>query len=782
MTKSKEYPGHLVFGIDIGTRSLVGTVGYKEKDEFYVVAQKSICHKTRAMLDGQIHDIVKVADTIVEIKKDLELKVERKLNEVCIAAAGRVLKTVTTQIDIELDQEKEITQEDVYELESLGVEKAYEEFLASNTLEEGFFCVGYSIVKYYMNDYPIANLIGHKVKKMSAELIATFLPNDVVDGLYAAVELAGLKVANLTLEPIAAIQVAIPEKYRMLNIALVDVGAGTSDICITKAGSIIAYGMIPCAGDILTETIAQNSLVDFVTADQIKMDANTKSVIEFIDIMSISQSITQEEIMDLLDPLVDSMAMQVADKIIELNGNKSVSAVFIIGGGGKINGYTEKLADYLDLKPERVAVRGEEVLQQITFLDQEIVKDSLIVTPIGICLNFYENNNNFIYTSFNDKKVRLYDNGYLTVVDVAMQMLFPNDGLFAKRGTAINYTMNGIVKIVRGKLGEPAKITVNGEDADLHTPITANDKIIVVESTAGEVAALKIEDLHECNEVMQIIINEKTISLPKYISANNQIQTPYYNIQNGDVIQLLTYYTLRQLIAFADLEINENQAIYVNNQEANLETLIYENFTVKCKYKDAYKRTEKATQIGAKKGTQKEVEQETQIEKDLDSNKNSYSEGEDYEYKYHYEEDDYEDGNFEVDDDLDVEEDDYESDFEEDGFVSDDDIEEDNEADNKEDLSRDSHHNNKMNSSGKESIWEKEQTPLNIEKQTAVMINKTPYVLKGKARYVFVDVFDYIDFDLSAKKGVGIVTTVNGQNAQYLQPLVDGDVIEVYWQ
>lgn len=85
-----------------------------------------------------------------------------------------------------------------------------------------------------------------------------------------AVELAGLNVANMTLEPIAAIQVAIPEMYRMLNIALVDVGAGTSDISITKDGSIIAFGMIPMAGDALTETIARHCLVDFGTAEQIK--------------------------------------------------------------------------------------------------------------------------------------------------------------------------------------------------------------------------------------------------------------------------------------------------------------------------------------------------------------------------------------------------------------------------------------------------------------------------------------------------------------------------------
>ena len=51
-----------------------------------------------------------------------------------------------------------------------------------------------------------------------------------------------------------------------------------------------------------------------------------------------------------------------AAKIKELNGDKTVSACFVVGGGGKIHGFTEKLAGHLDLPTERVALRGEEVL------------------------------------------------------------------------------------------------------------------------------------------------------------------------------------------------------------------------------------------------------------------------------------------------------------------------------------------------------------------------------------------------------------------------------------
>ena len=84
-----------VFGLDIGTRNMVGTVGYKTKDgRFIVAAQITREHKTRAMLDGQIHDIAKVSESIKEIKEELEKSLAMPLKEVCIAAAGRVLKTI----------------------------------------------------------------------------------------------------------------------------------------------------------------------------------------------------------------------------------------------------------------------------------------------------------------------------------------------------------------------------------------------------------------------------------------------------------------------------------------------------------------------------------------------------------------------------------------------------------------------------------------------------------------------------------------------------------------
>ena len=66
-------------------------------------------------------------------------------------------------------------------------------------------------------------------------------------------------------------------------------------------------------------------------------------------------------------------------------------------------------------------------------------------------------------------------------------------------------------------------------------------------------------------------------------------------------------------------------------------------------------------------------------------------------------------------------------------------------------------------------------------KRVIVMVNRKPVVLHGKPKYVFVDIFDYIDFDLSTPQGA-IVTTLNGVQAQFMEELHDGDMIEVYWK
>lgn len=109
----------------------------------------------------------------------------------------------------------------------------------------------------------------------------------------------------------------------------------------------------------------------------------------------------------------------------------------------------------------------------------------MLVTPVGICLNYYEQSNNFVFVTLNGERVKLYDNNKLAVVDAAIQAEIPNDALFPKRGESLTFTFNGKQKVIRGERGESAVILLNGEPADIHTPIRGNDRIEIKESTAG---------------------------------------------------------------------------------------------------------------------------------------------------------------------------------------------------------------------------------------------------------------------------------------------------------
>ena len=727
---TRNYAGHLVFGLDIGTRSIVGTVGYKDEDKFIVVAQKVKEHETRAMLDGQIHDIEKVGNSIRQVKEYLEEVIGRKLTDVCIAAAGRVLETANSHAEVEFDEEHTITKEDVYALNTLAIEKAYASFMERNHTDQKFYCVGNSVVNYYLNDFQISNLENHKARKIAVELIATFLPDEVVDGLNKAVEMAGLHVANMTLEPIAAIQVAIPERFRLLNIALVDVGAGTSDISITKDGSIIAYGMIPIAGDSLSEAIAMQCLTDFYVADQMKQDSTTNEIVTYEDIMGLKQTIAAKELDAIMEPVLEDMTTKVADKIMELNGGKSVSAVFVVDGGGKVNGYTQRLSDKLGIQAERVALRGKEVMQKIEFMDTSIEKDSLLVTPIGICLNFYEQNNNFIFVSFNGKKIKLYDNKHLKVTDAAIQANFPNDGFFPKRGKELNFTVDGIKKIVRGEVGEGAQILVNGKPANIHTRINKEDIIYVEESTAGAPAKMEIGQLPESGGSLVVEINQKKVHLPKFASVNGKLESAYYNIQNEDEIEFLKYYTIEQILQFMDVSEDTYNTYYVNNNKADMQTKVYENFSV------LMSKTKMATtyaELFADEGEEEVMDDVTGTSET--ANTTSLSE--------------------------------------ESTYVEGESVEEES-ADKKSEVYLDKKQGNGIDNKGVT-----EQPVENI--RMIVMVNRRPVVLRGKPRYVFVDIFDFIDFDLSKPQGA-IVTNLNGNQAQFMEELHEGDMIEVYWK
>lgn len=536
-----------IFALDIGTRNVVGVIGHMEDGVFTVSEAVSVPHKRRAMLDGQIEDIVETSRIVSQVKEALEEKAEMSLSRVAIAAAGRALKTKRASVITELDGRESITENMLKSLELEAVAKAQSELDSENTGEgTAFYCVGHTVIKYALDDYPIKSLLGHKGKKVEVELIAAFLPSLVVESLYTVMDMNGLDVCSLTLEPIAAMNVIIPPEVRLINIALVDIGAGTTDIAVSRSGSIVAYAMATIAGDEITEDIIQKYLVDFETAENMKLTPVGEDVV-FTDILGFEHTISSDEFYSGLFPAVDQLADTIADNILTANGT-APAAVFLVGGGSLIPELTSLVAEKLQIPESRVAIGGQSYRKNIDLGEVQLTGPEF-VTPIGIGITAtLQKGYEFSQVTLNGNKFRIFDTKSVTAADLLMNAGFQTPQIIGKSGRGLIFTLNGEKQSLRGETSSPAQIMVNGLPAALEYTVKPGDVIDFTPATIGTNAAVTVSDI--AGEVFskKIIIDGDEYNYGRTVRANGAVVSGSYSVQNYDNIEIESIETLGDLI------------------------------------------------------------------------------------------------------------------------------------------------------------------------------------------------------------------------------------------
>lgn len=663
----------LIFALDIGTRSVIGILGRKINNKINIEHIAVELHQKRVMFNGQVHDIDGVVEIVKKVKHALEEKAQCTLDEVSIAAAGRSLRTKKITIDREIDPIKEIDKDLINSLELEGLQKAQYEIEKQCEEYTDYFCVGHTVIHYYINDGIIINPIGHKGHKVKLDILATFLPQIVIDSLYAVTSKLNLEVRYMTLEPIAAIEVAIPENARLLNLALVDIGAGTSDVAITKDGTVVAYGMTSCAGDYITEEIAKSYLLDFDTAENLKINLSKENIQRFSDIVGIPYEMESEDIFKKIEPAIKKVSSLIASNIVEQNG-KSTSAVFLIGGGSQIPYLNKFIAEELDIPEERVVVRGSQTIQNVVLTSDSIYGPEYI-TPMGILSKAINNQElDFINIYINQQQYKLFQTKKLKVMDALALAGFNPRNLIPKRGKSINIKLNGEEKILYGQYGDAAEILINGKVSNIESRIKDGDIINVRSAEEGQPAKYLLEDILSLEN--EIFINGRSTKQIYSYNINGHESKEDILIKEGDIIEYCSIDNVESLCEYMGI-VYEDYIIKINDELSSINTQIKNKDLI-----SAYKK----------------------IEEDLV-------------------------------------------------------IEEDEPVIDKQD-----------------------KTDLKVyEESILVKCNDDLIEIPQKnGNVIFVDIFDYIDFDRSKVKGK-LVLLLNGSNANYTDIIKTGDEIRVYW-
>lgn len=543
------------FSLDIGTRKVVGLLSAPGPRGLRILAAERDEHRTRSMYDGQVHDVAAVAAVVRRIKERLEQRAGVTLTEAAVAAAGRALRTARGASTHERTPDRPIDGDEAFALELAAIQKA-QQSLAAQMRQAApapdYLFMGHSVLTRQLDGFPLASLVGHRGATVTVEVIATFLPRGVVDSLQAVLDDVGLEMAALTLEPAAAIHVVIPASMRHLNLVLIDIGAGTSDIAITRHGTVVAYDMVPVAGDEMTEALSAALLLDFPVAEAAKRRLAGGLELEVCDVLGRRRRVPAAEAQAALAPAVAHLAGLLGRRILELNAGPP-QAVALIGGGSQTPGIGPALAAALGLAPDRVAVRGRAAVAGVTGARGRLAGPDA-VTPIGIAAAALEQRAlGFACVQVGGAGVRLFHPSRLRVADALLAAGYAMRDLVARPGPGMTVTVNGQLRLLPGGAGTPARICRDGQPVGLEDPVRHRDALTVTPAVPGAPARARVADAVPDLAPLPLWVNGAPQAAPPVLRINGRPAAASDELADNDIIDARLPATVAEALAGLDL-------------------------------------------------------------------------------------------------------------------------------------------------------------------------------------------------------------------------------------
>jgi cell division protein FtsA len=369
--------GKLIVGLDIGTSKVVALIGsITDEGEIEIVGIGT--HPSRGLKKGVVVNIESTVQSIQRAVEEAELMAGCQVHSVYAGIAGSHIRSLNSHGIVAI-RDREVL--------ALDVERVIDAAQAVAIPQDQ------KILHVLPQEFVIDNQEGIKKPlgmsgvRLEAKVHLVTCAQNAIQNIEKCIRRCGLEVEDIILEQLASAESVLTDDEKELGVCLVDIGGGTTDIAIFTDGAIRHTGVIPIAGDQVTNDIAMALRTPTQNAEEIKLKyacalTQMARADETIKVPSVgdrpARDLSRQSLAEVVEPRYDELFTLVQAELRRSGLEDLIAAgIVLTGGTSKMEGVVE-LAEEIFHKPVRIGLP-----YRIKGMN-DIVKNAAYATSVGL--------------------------------------------------------------------------------------------------------------------------------------------------------------------------------------------------------------------------------------------------------------------------------------------------------------------------------------------------------------------------------------------------------------
>ncbi|MFT5577836.1 MAG: cell division protein FtsA [Paraglaciecola psychrophila] len=367
----------MIVGLDIGTSKVVAIVGaINDEGGLEIVGIGS--HPSRGLKKGVVVNIESTVQSIQRAIEEAELMAGCQIHSVYAGIAGSHIRSLNSHGIVAIRD---------HEVFPLDLERVID--AAQAVAIPADQKVLHILPQEYVIDTQegIKEPLGMSGVRLEAKVHLVTCAVNAAQNIEKCIRRCGLEVEDIILEQLASSYAVLTDDERELGVCLVDIGGGTTDIAIFTDGAIRHTGVIPIAGDQVTNDIAMALRTPTQNAEEIKIKyacalTQLAGADETIKVPSVGErpprDLSRQALAEVVEPRYDELFTLIHAELRRSGYEDLIAAgIVLTGGTSKMEGVVE-LAEEIFHTPVRIGTP-----QNITGLT-DIVRNPIYSTGIGL--------------------------------------------------------------------------------------------------------------------------------------------------------------------------------------------------------------------------------------------------------------------------------------------------------------------------------------------------------------------------------------------------------------